>query len=63
MWQLLCYSRKNDLTFHFPTKEIKKIKDVFYGLGLQNNLLFVRSFIDQGIVTKFNVSNCFLINK
>jgi hypothetical protein len=36
---------------------------VFYGLGLQNNLLFVGSFIDQGIVAKFNVSNCFLINK
>jgi hypothetical protein len=36
---------------------------VFYGLGLQKNLLFVGSPIDQGIVAKFNVSNCFLINK
>jgi len=36
---------------------------VFYGLGLQKNVLFVGSFIDQGIVAKFNVSSCFLINK
>jgi hypothetical protein len=43
---------KSDLTFHFPTKEVKKIEDVFYGLGLQKNLLFVGSLIDQGIVAK-----------
>jgi hypothetical protein len=54
---------KSDLTFHFPIKEVKKIKDMFYGLGLQKNQLFVGSLINQGIVAKFNVSNCFLINK
>ncbi len=36
---------------------------MFYGLGLQNNLLFVGSLIDQGIVAKCNISNCVLISK
>ncbi len=36
---------------------------MFYGPGLQKNLLFVGSFIDQGIVAKFNVCTCFSINK
>ncbi len=56
--------RKGDVTFHFPTGEVKKIEDVLYVPSLHKKFLSVGSLIDKGLITIFMLVNVFcLISK
>jgi hypothetical protein len=53
---------KGDVSFHFLTREILKIKDFLYIAGLHKKLLSIGSLIDKGLIAIFNVIECLMFN-